>query len=332
MKKLINKPDDYVSEMLEGLVACHSSLAITGDSQRVVRRASENTPGKVGIVSGGGSGHLPLFTGYVGEGFIDACAIGNVFEGPAIDSCLDAIRSADSGQGVLLLFGNYGGDRMNFEMAAEIAAMDDIAIATVLGNDDVASASPEEASKRRGVAGLIYAYKIAGAKAEQLASLNEVARVAQKAVDATRSIGIALAPCRLPSSSEPNFQINENEMEMGMGIHGEPGLWRSEMKSADETVEAMLDLILADMSLTAGDRVSVLLNGLGATPLEELFILFRRAKQLLTDLGVEVVAPVVGNMATSMEMAGASLSILKLDDELEALLTAPGACPFWRVG
>lgn len=332
MKKLINAPENYVTEMLEGLVACHPSLTICGDSQRVVRRSAENTPGKVGIVSGGGSGHLPLFTGYVGQGFIDACAIGNVFEGPAIDSCVDAIHAADNGQGVLLLFGNYGGDRMNFEMASELAAMDDVVTATVLGNDDVASASPEEASKRRGVAGLIYAYKIAGAKAEQLATLEEVARVAQKAVDATRSIGIALAPCRLPSSTEPNFQIHDNEMEMGMGIHGEPGLWRSELKSADETVAEMLNLILADLPLAAGDRVSVLLNGLGATPLEELFILFRCANQLLADRGVEVVAPIVGNMATSMEMAGASLSILKLDDELEALLTAPGVCPFWRIG
>lgn len=332
MKKLINTPEDYVTEMLEGLVACHPSLAISGDSQRVVKRTVDSVAGKVGIVSGGGSGHLPLFTGYVGEGFLDACAIGNVFEGPAIDSCVQAIQAADRGQGVLLLFGNYGGDRMNFEMASELVSMDDIATATVLGNDDVASASPEEASKRRGVAGLIYAYKIAGAKAEQLAPLDEVARVAQKAVDATRSIGIALSPCRLPSSTEPNFQINDNEMEMGMGIHGEPGLWRSEMKSADETVEAMLDLVLDDLPLAAGDRVSVLLNGLGATPLEELFILFRRANQLFRDRDIEVVAPIVGNMATSMEMAGASLSILKLDDELEELLKAPGSCPFWRVG
>lgn len=332
MKKLINKPDDYVTEMLEGLVACHPSLTISGDSRRVIKRTIDSTAGKVGIASGGGSGHLPLFTGYVGEGFLDSCAIGNVFEGPAIDSCVEAIHAADRGQGVLLLFGNYGGDRMNFEMASELVSMDDIATATVLGNDDVASASPEEASKRRGVAGLIYAYKIAGAKAEEFASLDEVARVAQSAVDATRSIGIALAPCRLPSSTEPNFQINDNEMEMGMGIHGEPGLWRSEMKTADETVQEMLNLILADMPLGTGDRVSVLLNGLGATPLEELFILFRRAKQLLVERGVEVVAPIVGNMATSMEMAGASLSILKLDDELESLLKAPGVCPFWRVG
>lgn len=332
MKKLINKPEDYVTEMLEGLVSCHPSLEIIGDAQRVVRRSSESTSPKVGVVSGGGSGHLPLFTGYVGEGFLDACAIGNVFEGPSIDSCVDAIRSADRGLGVLLLFGNYGGDRMNFEMASELTSLDNIEVATVLGNDDVASAPPEEASKRRGVAGLIYAYKIAGAKAEQLATLDEVTRVAQKAVDATRSIGIALSPCRLPSSSEPNFEIAEDEMEMGMGIHGEPGLWRTVLKSADETVKEMLDLILADLPLLEGDRVSVLVNGLGATPLEELFILFRRARQLLTDRGVEVVEPVVGNMATSMEMAGASLSILKLDDELETLLKAPGTCPFWRVG
>lgn len=331
MKKLINKPEDYVSEMLEGLIACHPSLQIVGEDQRVISRSTASATGKVGVVSGGGSGHLPLFTGYVGEGFLDSCAIGNVFEGPAVNSCLDAIRAADSGAGVLLLFGNYGGDRMNFEMAAELMSMEGVETATVLGNDDVASAAPEEAEKRRGVAGLIYAYKIAGAKAEAMASLEEVARVAQKAVDATRSIGIALGPCRLPSSSEPNFEIADNEIEMGMGIHGEPGLWRSALKSADETVSEMLKLILADMPLSQGDRVSILVNGLGATPLEELFILFRCAKQLLSDLGVDVVAPIVGNMATSMEMAGASISILKLDDELESLLQAPASSPFWSV-
>lgn len=331
MKKLINAPEDYVSEMLEGLVACHPTMKIVGDDQRVIVRSSEIASPKVGVVSGGGSGHLPLFTGYVGEGFLDACAIGNVFEGPSVNSCQDAIRAADHGQGVLLLFGNYGGDRMNFEMAAELLAMEDIETATVLGNDDVASAPPEEATKRRGVAGLIYAYKIAGAKAEEQASLDEVTRVAQKAVDSTRSIGIALSPCRLPSSSTPNFEIADNEIEMGMGIHGEPGLWRSELKSANETAEAMLDLILADQPLSTGDRVSVLVNGLGATPLEELFILFRRVNQLFADLGVDVIEPIVGNMATSMEMAGASISVLKLDDELEALLKAPGTSPFWRV-
>jgi dihydroxyacetone kinase-like protein len=331
MKKLINQPTHYVEEMLAGLLLANPSLKLDGGSQRVIRRASGARPGKVGIASGGGSGHLPLFTGYVGEGLLDTCSIGNVFEGPNVESCEDAIRLAHARAGVLCLYGNYGGDRMNFDMACELLDGEGIATRTVLGTDDIASAPPAEAHKRRGVAGIIYAYKAAGALAESGASLDEVARIAQKAVDATRTIGVALSPCQVPTASAPNFSIAADEIEMGMGIHGEPGIWRAKLKSADAIVDEMLERLLADRPIATGSRVSVLVNGLGATPLEELFILYRRTHHILSDRGITIVQPLVGNCVTSMEMAGASISLHLLDAELEKLLLAPASCPFWKV-
>jgi dihydroxyacetone kinase-like protein len=332
MKKLMNEPTHYVEEMLDGLVLAHPSLMRDGTAGRVIRRSAPMRSGKVGVVSGGGSGHLPLFTGYVGEGLLDSCSIGNVFEGPNVDSCVDAIRLANGGNGVLCLYGNYGGDRMNFDMACEILADEGIATATVLGNDDVASAGPEERQKRRGVAGIIFAYKAAGAKAEEGADLNEVMRVARKAVEATRTIGVALAPCQVPTAMKPTFTLGEDEIEMGMGIHGEPGIWRDKMKSADDIVDEMLTRLLADRPAEASDRVSILVNSLGATPLEELFILYRRAVERLSQEGLRITQPLVGSFATSMEMAGASISLCFVDDELTHLLAAPASCPFWRVG
>lgn len=331
MKKLINQPTDYVEEMLAGLLLANPSLQRDGGSGRVIRRASGARSGKVGIASGGGSGHLPLFTGYVGAGLLDTCSIGNVFEGPNVESCEDAIRLADGGAGVLCLYGNYGGDRMNFDMACELLEGEGITTRTVLGTDDIASAAPAEAHKRRGVAGILYAYKAAGALAETGASLDEVARIAQKAVDATRTIGVALSPCQVPTASAPNFSIADDEIEMGMGIHGEPGIWRAKLKSADAIVDEMLERLLADRPICEGSRVSVLVNGLGATPLEELFILYRRTHQILSERGITIVMPLVGNYVTSMEMAGASISLHLLDAELEKLLLAPASCPFWKV-
>jgi dihydroxyacetone kinase-like protein len=331
MKKLINQPTDYVEEMLAGLLLANPGLQRDGGSGRVIRRASGAKAGKVGIASGGGSGHLPLFTGYVGGGLLDTCAIGNVFEGPNVASCEEAIRLAHGGAGVLCLYGNYGGDRMNFDMACELLDGEGIATRTVLGTDDIASAAPDEAHKRRGVAGILYAYKAAGAIAESGASLDEVTRIAQKAVNATRTIGVALSPCRVPTASAPNFSIADDEIEMGMGIHGEPGIWRAKLKSADAIVDEMLERLLADRPIATGSRVSVLVNGLGATPLEELFILYRRIHQILVDRGIAIVQPLVGNYVTSMEMAGASISLQLLDAELEKLLLAPASCPFWKV-
>lgn len=330
MKKLMNAPVDFVDEMLDGLAAAHPSLVRAGETGRVIRRASGARSGKVGVVSGGGSGHLPLFTGYVGSGLLDACSIGNVFEGPTVGSCMEAIQFADGGCGVLRLYGNYGGDRMNFDMAGEMLE-GEIETTTVLGTDDIASAEPAERQKRRGVAGIVYAYKIAGAAAEEGRDLAGVTAVAQKAVDMTRTIGVALSPCQVPGSDKPSFILGDDEIEMGMGIHGEPGIWRDRLKPADVIADEMIERLLADRPESAGSRASLMVNSLGATPLEELFILFRRARQKLEQNGIEVVRPLVGHYATSMEMAGASLSLSSLDDEMDALLAAPCDCPFWKV-
>jgi dihydroxyacetone kinase-like protein len=331
MKKILNEPSAYVDEMLEGLVAAHPEY-YARPGPRVIARAGGAIEGKVGIVTGGGSGHLPVFTGYVGKGLLDACAIGNVFASPSAEQMADAIRQADGGAGVLRLYGNYGGDVMNFDMAGEMVDMeDDIRTTTVLLADDVASAPPEEAEKRRGVAGMVYAFKIAGAAAESGADLDEVTRIAQKTADACRSIGMALTPCTIPQAGKPTFEIGETEMEMGMGIHGEPGIWRADIKPADAITDEMVDRLLADQPLAAGDRVSVMVNSLGATPPEELYIVYRKVRQRLDAIGVEIVMPLVGRYATSMEMTGATMTIIKLDDELEPLLKAPADCAFWRV-
>lgn len=332
MKKLMNAPVDYVDEALDGLVMAYPSLVRAGTAGRVIRRASGMRKNKVGLVSGGGFGHLPLFTGYVGTGLLDTCAIGNVFEGPGIAHCIDAITLADGGRGALLLYGNYGGDRMNFDMAGEMLEEKGVQTKTVLGIDDIASAAPEDAEKRRGVAGIIYAYKAAGAKAEEGASLDEVARVAAKTVDSTRTLGLALAPCQVPTATEPSFELADDEIELGMGIHGEPGIWRDTLKPADAVADEMVRRLLADRPKHAGERVCVLVNSLGATPLDELFILYRRIGALLKEAHLAVVSSLVGPFVTSMEMAGVSISLCFVDDELEALLAAPAECPFWRVG
>ena len=333
MKKILNDPRHYVDEMLAGLVAAHPEhYRLHGDSGKVVARATPGRSGKVGIVTGGGSGHLPVFTGYVGTGLLDACAIGDVFASPSAEQMADAIRAADQGAGVLRLYGNYGGDVMNFDMAGDLVEFEDIRCTTVLLADDVASAPPAEREKRRGVAGMVYAFKIAGAAAEAGADLETVTRIAQKAADACRSVGAALSPCTVPQAGRPTFEIADDEMEMGMGIHGEPGVWRDKLKPADAIAGEMMDRLLADMPLAAGDRVSILVNSLGATPPEELYILYRVVKARLEGAGAAIVMPLVGRYATSMEMAGVSFTLIRLDDELEGYLKAPCDCAFWRVG
>lgn len=331
MKKILNDPQAYVDEMLEGLVAAHPAI-YRQPKHRIITRATGPRSGKVGIVTGGGSGHLPVFTGYVGTGLLDGCAIGNVFASPSADQMADTIRAVDGGAGVLCLYGNYGGDVMNFDMAAEMVEFEnDIRTLSVAVSDDVVSAPRAEAEKRRGVAGMIYAFKIAGAAAEAGADLDEVARLARKAADAVVSMGMAMTPCVIPQLGKPSSEIGPDEMEMGMGIHGEPGVWRGPIRPADAILDEMFDTLQADRPLVAGDRVSVLVNSLGATPLEELYILYRRLAKRLSDLGVDVSMPLVGRYATSMEMTGATLSILKLDAELEKHLQAPADCAFWRV-
>lgn len=332
MKKILNDPAHYVSEMLEGLCAAHREYyRQTGDQGLVIVRPDSPVEGKVGIVSGGGSGHLPLFTGYVGKGLLDAVAIGDVFASPTAELMAEAIRQANSGCGVLRLYGNYGGDVMNFDMAGDIVEMDNITTTSVIVADDIASASLKEKSKRRGTGGLIYAYKIAGAKADKKANLSEVTQVAQKAADACGSIGMALTPCTVPQAGKPGFALGENEMEMGMGIHGEPGVWRGDLKTADAIAEEMVDLLVKDMELVKGERISVMVNSLGATPLEELYIVYRYVQSTFEKMGISIVMPLVGGYATSMEMSGMTMTICRLDSELEGLLKAPCDCAFWKV-
>jgi dihydroxyacetone kinase-like protein len=331
MKKILNDPFTYVDEMLEGLTAAHPEIYKRAGSGRVIQRPDAPRQGKVGIVSGGGSGHLPVFCGYVGKGLLDACAIGDVFASPSAEAMAEAMRAANGVKGVLRLYGNYGGDVMNFDMAGDLVEMEDIESATVLLADDVASAKPAEREKRRGVAGMVYAFKIAGACAEGGADLATVTRVAQMAADNCRSIGAALTPCTVPQAGKPTFTLAEDEMEMGMGIHGEPGVWRGKLRKADAIAEEMMSLLLADMPLARGDRVSPLVNSLGATPPEELYILYRVVAAKLQAAGAEIVMPLVGRYATSMEMTGASITLCKLDDELERHLKAPAHCAFWQV-
>ena len=332
MKKILNDPEDYVDETLAGLCAAHpETYCLKGEDNRVVARTTPGKAGKVGIVSAGGSGHLPVFTGYVGHGLLDACAIGNVFASPSAEQMADAIRAADQGAGVLRLYGNYGGDVMNFDMAGDLVEMEDIDTTTVLLADDVASAPPEEAEKRRGVAGMVFAFKITGAAAEAGLDLAGVTRVAQKTADACRSVGAALSPCTVPQAGKPTFEIGDDEMEMGMGIHGEPGVWRGKLRPADAIAEEMMDRVLADINIGSGDRVSVLVNSLGATPHEELYILYRIVQARLQAVGAEIVMPLVGRYATSMEMTGVSFTLCKLDEELEGYLKAPCECAFWSV-
>lgn len=333
VKKVLNSPSAFVDEMLEGLCAAHPQYyKRIGEEGRVIVRPDAPVKGKVGIVTGGGSGHLPVFTGYVGRGLLDACAIGEVFASPGVDLMATAIRAAEGGAGVLRLYGNYGGDILNFDMAGELVEMEGIRTTTVRVADDVASAGPAERHKRRGVAGMVYCFKIAGALADRGAALDEVTAIAQKAADSCRSVGVALTPCIVPAAGRPTFTLGEDEMEMGMGIHGEPGVERGPLRTADEIAETMVAMLLNDMPLSPGDRISVLCNSLGATPLEELYIVYRYVARRMQALGVSIVQPLVDRYATSMEMAGMSLTFCKLDDELEALLSAPCDCPFLRVG
>ena len=331
MRKIINKPENFVDETMDGIIAAYGDkVKLLNGDKRVLLSAYPVREGKVGIVTAGGSGHLPVFLGYVGSGLLDGCAIGNVFASPSAQRMADMIRACDRGNGVLCLYGNYGGDKMNFEMACETVELeDDIVTKTVLVKDDVASAPKESADRRRGVAGMVYAFKIAGAAADEGRDLDGVAAAAQKALDHTRTMGIALSPCIVPEVGKPTFSIADDEIEIGMGIHGEPGIEVRKMMTADEIAELIVEKILADMPVASGAKVSVMVNGLGATPKEELLIVYRRVWQILKDKGITAILPHIGEYATSMEMAGMSITMIELDDELEALLRAPAASPFY---
>jgi dihydroxyacetone kinase DhaK subunit len=331
MKKLINDPDAFVEEMLDGLLLAHpDELRAASDDRRALVRADAPVAGQVGIVTGGGSGHLPVFLGYVGRGLCSGVAVGNVFSSPSAEQVFAATKASDGGAGVLYLYGNYGGDVFNFDLAADLAEAEDIETTTVLVTDDVASAPPEKADTRRGVAGMVLVYKCAGAAAEQGRSLAEVAAVASAANAATRSMGVGLSPTILPAAGKPTFELDDGEMEVGIGIHGEPGIRRGTLETADAVTEQLVSALVGDLGLTDGDRVAVLVNGMGATPLEELYVVYRKVHQLLTAAGVAVHRPYVGEYATSLEMAGASITLMRLDDDLAALLDAPASSPFFR--
>ena len=332
MKKIINKPEDFVRETVEGIIAAYEEQLKLGNGDYHVVLSNEKAPvGKVGVVTGGGSGHLPVFLGYVVKGILDGCTVGNVFASPSAGKMEDTIRACDFGGGVLCLYGNYGGDDMNFHMACESVEMDDIETRIVKVCDDVASSPKGEESRRRGIAGMVYAFKIAGAAAEQMRSLDEVEAVTQKALGNIRSMGAALSPCIVPQVGKPTFTVGNEEVEIGMGIHGEAGIEVRKMMTADELSSCLLGKILEDMELAKGDEVSVMVNGLGATPLEEQMIVYRNIHRELTDMGVGIVAPHIGEFATSMEMAGVSLTVFKLDGELKELLLRPAVTPFYRM-
>ena len=328
MKKLLNQVERVELEMLQGIAKAHPQYLKKLPDYNVLVRAQPKTD-KVALVSGGGSGHEPAHGGFVGTGMLDAAVAGAVFTSPTPDQVEAAIREVATPAGVLLVVKNYTGDIMNFEMAAEMAEMDGIKCMTVVTNDDVAVQDSLYTTGRRGVAGTIFVHKIAGAKAEQGASLEEVQAVAKKVVDNVRTMGAALSPCTVPAAGKPGFEIGEDEMEVGIGIHGEPGTHKEKIMSANDITDHLLGKILADIDYT-GHEVAVLVNGAGATPLMELYIINNRVADVLAEKGIKVYKTLVGNYMTSLEMAGFSISLLRLDDELRALLDAPADTPAYK--
>lgn len=331
MKKLINDPDDFVDEVIDGLLLAHPTQlrAATGDRRALVR-ADAPVAGHVGIVTGGGSGHLPAFLGYVGVGLCTGVAVGNVFSSPSSEQMYEATKAVNGGAGVLYLYGNYGGDVFNFDLAGDLAELDGIETRTVLVTDDALSAPIERRDERRGVAGMVFAFKVAGASAERGDDLERVTELAQRAVNATRTVGVGLSPTILPAAGKPTFELADGEMEIGIGIHGEPGHHRGPLETADQVGDRLISAILADLELGDGDRVAVMVNGLGATPAEELYIIYRRVHQSLAERGIEIHRVYVGEYATSLEMAGASVTVMQLDSELTELLDAPASSPFFH--
>lgn len=326
IKKIINDPYEAVDEMLDGLVDAHSDLVRRVSARVVARRLPPSSP-KVGIVVGGGSGHEPAFAGYVGPGMADAAACGNVFASPPTDVVLEAIHAADSGMGVILCYGNYAGDVLNFGLARDLAIAEGIDVREIRVADDVASAPLPERDKRRGTAGDIPVFKCVGAIAESGASLDEVERIARKADAATRSMGVALSPCEVPGTGRPTFELPADMMEIGMGVHGEPGIERGPLGTADEIAGTIVAAILGDMDRPSGNEFALLINGLGATARMDLYVLYRAARRALEAAGNSVALSRVGDYITSLEMSGASVTVTALDEELRALLEAPARTP-----
>ena len=329
MKKFINQVENVELEMLEGIAKAHPDHLRKLPENTVLVRAHKKE-GKVALISGGGSGHEPAHGGYVGKGMLDAAVAGAVFTSPTPDQVEAAIREVATDAGVLLVIKNYTGDVMNFELAAEMAEMDGIRCMNVVVNDDVAVQDSLYTTGRRGVAGTVFVHKIAGAKAEEGASLEEVHAVAEKVIANVRTMGTAITPCTVPAAGKPGFEIGEDEMEVGIGIHGEPGTHKEKLVPANDIVDHMLEKILADIDYE-GHEVAVMINGSGATPLMELYIINNRVSDVLARKGIKVYKTLVGNYMTSLEMAGFSVSLLRLDDELKALLDAPADTPALKV-
>jgi dihydroxyacetone kinase-like protein len=329
MRKLINKPDDVVTDMLSGMANANSdTLCWTGPETEVIYR-KEKKENKVGVISGGGSGHEPLHAGYVGKGMLDAAVCGNVFASPSPDRIIEGLRKADSGKGVLMVIKNYSGDVMNFQMAGELAEMEGIHTDYVIVKDDVAVPDSDVSTGRRGIAGTVFVHKCTGAAAEEGKSLTEVKAVAEKVIANVRTMGMSLSACTIPANGKPNFEIPEGMCEIGMGIHGEPGIEKRPLGTAAEIAQILVEHILADKDFSGSD-VAVLVNGLGGTPLMELYIVYNEVEKILSQKGIHIYRSFVGNYTTSLEMAGCSVTLLKLDDELKHYLDAPADTPAWK--
>lgn len=330
MKKIMNDPAAYTLDMLKGIYAAHKhKVGYVGEDLHSYQ-ALLKKPGKVGIITGGGTGHLPLFLGYVGEGMLDGCAVGDVFQSPSAEQIFELTKAVDQGSGVFYLYGNYSGDIMNFDMAAEFCELEGIQTKSLVGADDVHSAPKDKLEIRRGVAGIFFLYKCAGAAADQMASLEQVVQVAEEVGTRVRTVGFALSPCIIPEVGKAGFALGETEMAMGMGIHGEPGIWNGPLKSSAELAQEIVQAILDDMPIASGSKVAILVNGLGSTPLDELYILYGDVEAQLNKQGIDVHRAYIGEYATSMEMAGASVSVFHLNDDLAALLDYPANTPFFK--
>ena len=320
MQRIIDDPTLVVEDMLRGFLRTHPDLVAPTDDPRVVRYSGAPVEGKVGIVTGGGSGHKPAFIGYLGRNMVDAVAVGEIFSSPSASAFLNAFKAADAGAGVACLYGNYAGDNMNVKLARRKAEKAGIRVETVIANDDVPSAPPDERDKRRGVAGEVLLWKVGGAKAALGGTLDEVIAAAQKAIDNTRSIGVGLTPCTIPALGQPNFSIEPGMMEVGIGHHGEPGVSVEPLKPAKDIAREMMDAILPDLPFERGDEVTILISGLGATPVMELYILFDHIAAMAEEVGLSIHRPYVGNYFTSLEMMGATVTLMRLDKELKTCL------------
>jgi len=329
MKKIINSPDNVVVELCRGIVLAHPELDFI-EKYKVIKKKEVNSD-KVSLISGGGSGHEPAHAGFVGKGMLDAAVCGDVFASPSTIQVYNAILATQSKKGTLLIIKNYSGDCMNFDAAADMAQDDDITVEKVYVNDDVAVKDSLYTVGRRGVAGTVLVHKIAGAAAEMGKSLEEVKAVAEKVIANVRSIGFALTSCTVPAKGSPTFTLGEDEIEFGVGIHGEPGIAREKLTSADELAEKMVDKIVTDLPYKEGDEVTLLVNGLGGTPLQELYLLNNSVSGAISKRGIKIYKTLVGNYMTSIDMAGASVTLLKLDDELKALLDSPSDAPAMKV-